>query len=116
MIAESAMIVPAQSLRELNNSIAPSVALRTIQRRLREKEIEKYRQRKKPPLSSQHHVKRLAWALEQENWTEEWKNVVWCDECSIQLGSGQGRPYVFWLQGNEMLDTDGPCYGHPNFC
>ncbi len=60
MIAKSAMIAPTQSLKELNNSIAPSVALFTIQRRLREKEIKTYYQRRKLRLSGQHCAKRLA--------------------------------------------------------
>jgi hypothetical protein len=37
---------------------------------------------------------------------EQWGKIVWSDECSIELGSGQARPYVFRLQGNDYLDTD----------
>jgi hypothetical protein len=106
LLAERAMLVPTQPLNELHQSVAPNICLRTIQRRLREKEIKKYCLQKKLPLSVRHRSQRFTWALEHKHWTEEWKIVIWSDECSIQLGSGQGRPYVFRLQGNKCLDID----------
>ncbi len=59
---------------------------------MKEKKIEKHRQRPKPLLTGEHKSKRLNWALEHENWTyEDWAKVVWSDECSVELGSGHGR-------------------------
>jgi transposase len=49
----------------------------------------------------------LTWALELVVWdNNQWGKVVWSDECSIELGSGQAMPYVFCLRGSEHLDTD----------
>lgn len=36
---------------------------------------------RKPLLSRQNRVKRLAWAKKRKHWTAEgWKNVLWTDE------------------------------------
>ncbi len=107
LLAEVAMAAPTQPLRDLNRNVVPEVSVRTVQRRLKEKTIQKYRARKKPRLTGRHRSLRLQWALEHVDWEhEQWGKIVWSDECSIELGSGQARPYVFRLQGNDYLDTD----------
>jgi transposase len=106
-LAEAAMAAPAQPLRELTKNVAPELALRTVRRRLKKKSIQKFRARRKPKLTERHRSLRLTWALEHVGWEEEqWKKVVWSDECSIELGSRQATPYVFRLYSSEYGDTD----------
>ncbi len=107
LLAEAAMVAPLQPLRELNTNIMPTVSHRTIQRRIKEQKLAKHRQRPKPLLTGKHRQKQLTWALEHENWTyDDWKKVVWSDECSVELGSGYGRPWVFYRIGANLEDTD----------
>ncbi len=106
-LAECAVVAPGIPLQELSHNLAPNIGKRTVQRRLREKDIGKFRQRKKPLLTGAHRQKRLTWALAHEHWTEEdWQNMVWTDECSIELGSGKSRPYMFRVRGQGFQDTD----------
>lgn len=107
LIAEAAIAAPHRPLRELNVNIASNVSKRTVQRRLREKGIKKHRQRKKPRLKAEHRQKRLCWALDHELWTEvDFNNVVFSDECSIELGSGEATPFVFRLKKAPFTDVD----------
>ena len=54
LLAERAMAAPTQPLKELRQAMAPDIAPQTILRLLREKDIKKYRQRVKLPLSASH--------------------------------------------------------------
>ncbi len=101
------MVTPLRPLQNLHTNIMPTVCKRTVQRRLKEKNIQKHRQRLKPLLTGVHRSKRLEWALAHESWTyDDWAKVVCSDECSIELGSGHGRPWVFHRVGAELEDTD----------
>jgi len=43
--------------------------------------------RRKPPLSEANRIKRLNWALEHLNWTDEqWDEILWSDESWVQPG------------------------------
>lgn len=44
--------------------------------------------RKKPPLSEENRIKRLEWAKEHINWTDDqWDEILWSDETWAQPGS-----------------------------
>jgi hypothetical protein len=46
----------------------------------------------------------LEWALAHRNWTlVQWRNIIWTDECSVEVGKGKRDQWVFRLnQSGEM--------------
>jgi hypothetical protein len=55
----------------------------------------------KPGLKEEDKKARLAWCLLHENWTlEDWKDVIWTDETSVQLGGVRGKRRI-WRTKNE---------------
>jgi len=52
--------------------------------------------KKRPLLREEDAAKRLVWAKERKDWTvDEWKKVIWTDECSVERGTGKSRRRVF---------------------
>jgi hypothetical protein len=57
--------------------------------------------RQKPYLTIAHKAKRLAFAKEHRHWTEnDWKNVIWTDESSFELGK-MSRQIRVWRKPHE---------------
>ena len=57
--------------------------------------------RQKPYLTIAHKTKRLAFAKEHRHWTEnDWKNVIWTDESSFELGK-MSRQIRVWRKPHE---------------
>jgi hypothetical protein len=57
----------------------------------------------KPGLKLEDKAERLKWCLDHEHWTlEDWKNVIWTDETSVQLGSVRGKRRV-WRRADEAF-------------
>ena len=78
-------ILPLSELKSIYNI---PVSARTIQRRLKEAGIRKWRAVNIPLLTKEHAEKRLIWAKEHEHWTvEDWTKVAWSDESAIQKDS-----------------------------
>jgi transposase len=60
-----------------------------------------YKRTVKPRLTKEQMEERLKWCLEHAHWTlEDWKNVIWTDETSVQLGGVRGRRRV-WRKKDE---------------
>jgi hypothetical protein len=46
----------------------------------------------KPDLTKVQMKERLQWCIYYKDWTlEDWKNIIWTDETSVQLGGVRGR-------------------------
>jgi hypothetical protein len=57
-----------------------------------------WRARKRPYLKADAIAQRLAWALERRDWTyEDWKRIIWTDECSVEIGKSKNHRWVFML-------------------
>jgi hypothetical protein len=55
----------------------------------------------KPGLNEENKKLRLKWCLEHKDWTlEDWKNVIWTDETSVQLSSVRGKRRI-WRKAGE---------------
>jgi transposase len=94
--AESNTHVPFEELRNLTNIDA---SIRTIRLRLREGGIRKWRAVKRPFLTPKHAKQRLAWAKAHQHWTvDDWKRVIWSDECPVQKDSNATGDWVFRRQ------------------
>jgi len=55
--------------------------------------------RKRPLLTQKHMKERLAWAKAHRHWTlDDWKHVIWSDECAVQKDSNATGYWVFRRQ------------------
>lgn len=83
-----------------------TVAIRTMQRLLKEMRHQKWKRLKWPELKSIHAVKRLIWA---QTWThltpEQWARVKWSDECSVKRGADTETVWIF-NQPSEQLELE----------
>jgi len=70
--------------------------VRTVKRILAKEDIKKWRAKKRPKLTEDHAAERLRWALRYADWTEEdWKSVIWSDECSVKKSKDPRTVWVF---------------------
>src|SRR5579859_3271299 len=91
--AESTTRVPFKELRNLSNIDA---SIQTMRHQLREEGIHKWRAVKCPLLTEEHAKKHLVWARAHQHWTvEDWKRVIWSDECAVQKDSNATGYWVF---------------------
>lgn len=61
---------------------------------------------RKPYLSIAHRNQRLAFACKYRHWTvEDWKNVIWTNECSFELGKDYRRIRVWRKVHEKSPDT-----------
>ena len=94
--AKSETRVPFKELRNLSNIDA---SIQTMRRRLRGEGIRKWRAVNCPLLTSEHAKKRLDWAKAHQHWTvNDWKRVIWSDECAVQKDSNATGYWVFRRQ------------------
>jgi hypothetical protein len=53
---------------------------------------------KRPHLHARVAKLRLDWALAHQNWTlEDWRHIIWSDECSVEIGKCKRHKWVFHL-------------------
>ena len=94
--AESQTKVP---FKELKNIVNIDVSKRTLQRRLCQVGIRKWRAVTRVVLTKEHAKKRLAWAHAHEHFTvEDWRKVIWSDECLVKRDSDSHVVWVFRRQ------------------
>jgi transposase len=81
--------------------ISPS----TVYRILKKEGYSQYKQTVKPGLNKAAKKKRLEWYLKHKDWTlDDWKNVIFTDETSVQLASPRGKIRV-WRTANEAFNN-----------
>jgi len=91
--AEANTRIPFTELRNITNT---HVSIRTIQRRLQEDHLRKWRAVTRALLTEEHAKKRLNWARKHRGWTvDDWKRVIWSDECAVQKDSNPRQMWVF---------------------
>ena len=72
----------------------------TVWRRLKEAGFKNVRPERKPRLTAAMRMKRLAWAREHEDWTEEdWRKVVFSDESTFEC-QDESQPKVWHKMGS----------------
>jgi Transposase len=75
-----------------------AVSPRTCYRVLKAEGYNTCKQTVKPGLIEQMKKERLAWCLAHEHWElEDYKNVIWTDETSVQLSGQRGKRRVWRL-------------------
>lgn len=92
---------PKLTYKELISELQlPSTCQRTISRMAALKDIHRWRAARRPALTDAVARQRLSWARQRVNWSlDQWRKVVWSDECSVQIGQGQHRQWVFRKPG-----------------
>jgi hypothetical protein len=79
-----------------------TVSHNTIKRILRKNGVTAWRAKKRPELTEELALKRLAWAKVRENWTaEDFYNHMWSDECSAERGKGKEQEWCFGTPANK---------------
>lgn len=87
---------PRATYREIRQALSLAVCDRTIRRCLQEEGIRKWIAKRRPLLKPPDAAKRLSWCRARRNWTvEQWRRVIFSDECAIQVGSGARPQWVF---------------------
>ena len=90
-------------LRDITNKIALGISTTTLRRRRSEAGLGSYIAVKKPGLSAENIRKRLDWAIKYKDWTiEDWKKVIWSDECSVWIGVNPRRQWVIRPPGERL--------------
>ena len=75
----------------------------TLCRRRSEAGLGSYIAAEKPGLSAENVRKRLDWAIKYKDWTiEDWKKVIWSDECSVWIGVNPHRQWVIRPPGERL--------------
>jgi len=77
--------VHCQTLSQLRHDVVPHASLNPLMRALTSVNIKKWGARKRALLRDEHAVKRLAWAMEDKDWTkEDFKVVIFSDEWMVE--------------------------------
>ena len=76
----------------------------TIRRRIQETALRSRRMRKRLQLSPAHVAGRERWAMQRVHWRlQQWRRVVFTDECRFCLFRGDGRVRVWREPGQDFL-------------
>lgn len=92
----------AEELKKFHNlDVSPS----TVRNILRDVKLNGRAARKKPRISKINKAKRLKYAMDHLDWTEEdWKTVLFTDESKYNLHESDGRMYVWRRVGEEFKE------------
>jgi hypothetical protein len=96
LILRHVRLNPKDTYQEVKDACNVTCSTSTIKRILQEAGIGNWRAKRRPFLLPIHAAKRLAWCLARRNWTaEDWGQVVWSDECSVERGQGNRNDWCF---------------------
>ena len=101
---------PKDTYQEVIDACQLSCKRTTVKKILKKHGIINWRAKKRPELTEEHALKRLAWCLAHRGWTgEEWGLVCWSDECSVERGRGGRGEWCFRTSAQkwqkEMVQT-----------
>jgi transposase len=76
----------------------------TIKRRLAEHGIHKHIKAERPRITPVLARRRYQWCLKHRHWTiEQWREVVWSDECSVEKSADPAVQWVFRTSKEKWL-------------
>jgi len=88
--------------KELKNVTNVDVSIRTLNRRLREEGIRKWRAVNRPLLTKRHAKLRYKWAKLYRHWTSsDFERVIWSDECMVEKENNRMKMLVFRRQNKQ---------------
>jgi len=98
-------ITRSATLSKITEDLQIEASLMTVRRALTKLSIHNRMALSKPFVSEANRKKRLQWCVERRNWSaEDWANIVWSDECSVEVG-GSRRKRV-WRRLGERNHPD----------
>jgi hypothetical protein len=90
-------------LRDITNIIDPDISEATVRQRRDEAGLRSYIAAVKSGLRLANITTHLEWANKYKDWTvEDWKRVIWSDECSIRIGVNPRRQWVIRPPGERL--------------
>jgi transposase len=99
-------------LAEITEELNADVCERTVRRGMKKIGINCRPAAIKPFVSKENAKKRVEWCKEKLDWTEEdWANVCWSDECSVEVRRSHKHTMV-WRRVGERMD---PACLQPSF-
>jgi len=93
-----------QPLAELHENVMPDVSRRTVQRRLKDDLIKKWKAKGRPELLPEHMKKRMELVQYFDAWgDDDFAKIVWTDEMSVSKQDGAENVWVFRRPGEGFL-------------
>ena len=93
------------TLTEITNSGANEVSICTVRKALKNAGLNSRIAKKKPFLKESHIKNRREFVKNYSSWTmDEWKNVIWTDESSIELGHNSRQVRVWRNEEDAYLE------------
>lgn len=87
---------PQQTYDMLLENIPEAISRSTCRRVLYTDGVANHPCARRPELTPRVATIRLEWATQYQNWTiEDWQNVIFSDECSVERGDGVTRAWAF---------------------
>ena len=91
---------------DINNSLNTNISSETISRRLTEKGIHSRKPTQVPITTPQSRTVRRQWVADHKNWTEEeWREVLFSDECRVSLDVPDNGIKI-WRRKNEATHSE----------
>jgi transposase len=98
---------PHVKMRDLCREVSDKAKKRTMQRLLREMNLRKWLQIKRPALTETQVRARMTWAINHQAYTlANWKRVVWSDECTVERGKGVQPIYTYTRPSEQIKKRD----------
>ena len=90
-------------LRDITNLSGLDISIKTTARRLKEVNLVSRYAHRKPFLKPRHKRERLEWANRYKDWSvDDWKKVVFSDECLLKVGADPQRRRVIREAGSAL--------------
>ncbi|CAF4907448.1 unnamed protein product [Rotaria socialis] len=70
------------------------LSARTVRRRLLDMGYKSYQAKKKPLRTLAHKKQRFFFAREHQYWSQEWNDIIWCDEAHFKVLNRKNRTFV----------------------
>jgi len=104
MLIRSCLTNRRKSLPELRQEWEVRASKYTVRRRLIAFGLKARIPRRKPLVNVQQRLKRLNWAKDHLNWSQDqWNKVLWSDESRITLFASDGTQFVWRRTGEAQL-------------
>lgn len=98
---------PHIKMRDLLHEVDDVAKKRSVQRLLREMNLRKWIQKKRPFITPEHAAARLDWAIRHQAYTlVDWKKVLWSDECTVERGVGVKPTWTFVRPRDQLREGD----------
>lgn len=96
-----------QATKNINNILSDLVSTQTIRNTLHNDNYRAYTKPKRPKLTAAQRRARLNFAQRYWHWTvEDWKKVIWSDECKINIYGSYGQHYVWKQKPEDFKEKD----------